>query len=349
MVLFFYAGIASGGYDPSGSVGAENLSIDNFTAQNFKVDTESVLADSMAPQMPATEAGTELAFYTTQLPTTTDFGRLLPFNALISPSTYVFYKGGYLGWSGFTSQFPSKMPGLWIERAVSWSWYATLPLGGWARELLYLPTALPISIFEVYPDGYVTKYDPGSTQPGFYYLWYYADAPGRHLNVLRDGSIYSNIVVIDVYGIPESRPVPPKPIPPTPDPKLECEKKPLCFWDEANKECICTAPNPVAECEKNPYCQWSDGQCLCTMPNPDDSERAKCEQSPNCDWIDGQCICRSPGPIPGPSPAVICQQNPGCIWENGRCICSNPEPIPGPVPNPEPAPEPVPNPDLDSA
>ena len=134
ITLFFFMGLAVGGHDLSGSVGAENLTTANPIVRSLETDTVSALTNAMAPQVPATESGTEIAFYTTQSPTKTELKGLMPFNVQSSPSTYVFYKGSYLGWNGFTSQFPSTSPGLWIERSVSWSWYATMPLGSWALE-----------------------------------------------------------------------------------------------------------------------------------------------------------------------------------------------------------------------
>jgi hypothetical protein len=344
MALFFFTGLALGGFDLSASAGVVNFSTSDTAVQGLFTNEGSALADALAPQTTATDPGTEMAFYTQQPPTKTDQKTLLPFNVKASPSTYVFYKGSYLGWSGFTSQFPNTSPGLWIERSVSWSWYATMPLGGWARELLYVPAASPVSMYEIYPGGYVTKYDLGFVKPGYYYIWYYADTPGRHLDVLGVSGGYSNMVVIDVYTISV-----PKPTPPKPDPKKECENRPTCHWSDAYQQCYCTGfipENPEKQkCEQKSYCSWVNGQCLCTMPNPDDQERVKCEQNPDCDWIDGQCICRNepmpgpvpnpnpepmPGPVPnpnpeptpGPSPAEICQQNPGCYWANGQCLCT---------------------------
>jgi hypothetical protein len=209
ITVFFFTGIALGGYDLSGTTGTENLTAADPIVQSLETDTGSALANAMAPQVSATESGTEIAFYTTQSPTKTELKGLMPFNAQSSPSTYVFYKGSYLGWNGFTSQFPSTSPGLWIERSVSWSWYATMPLGAYARELLYVPAPSPITLYEVYPSGFVTKYNLGFVQPGYYYIWFYADTPGRHLDVFSVTSGYSNMVVIDVYSVQQSKPVRP--------------------------------------------------------------------------------------------------------------------------------------------
>ncbi len=347
ITFFFFIGIALGGYDISGSTGTENLTAANPIVQSLETDTGSALANAMAPHAPATASGTEIAFYTTQSPTKTELNGLNPFNAQSSPSTYVFYKGNYLGWNGFTSQFPSTSPGLWIERSVSWSWYATMPLGAYARELLYVPVPSPITMYEVYPSGFVMKYNLGFVQSGYYYIWYYADTPGRHLDVFSVTGGYSNMVVIDVYSVQQPRPVPPKPVPPTP--KQQCEKNPLCNW--VNGQCLCTGllpENPEkVKCEQNPNCNWVNGQCLCTMPNPDDQEKISCEQNPDCDWVDGQCLCR--GLRPEDPEKVKCEQNPDCNWVNGRCLCTglNP-PAPEPQPEPTPMPGPVPNPNPES-
>lgn len=309
IALFLSAGIALGGYDLSGSEKAEKLSISSSALQGLEVDAET-LAAAQVPQMIATEAGTEQAFYTTQTPTKNELKTLLPFDIDVSPVTHVFFKGSYLGWNGFAAQYPGAFPGLWIERSVSWSWYATMPLGSWARELLYVPTTSPIYMFEVYPGGYVMKYNLGSVQPGYYYIWYYADAPGRHLSVFGSNSGYSNTVTIDVYAIHQFRP---KPL----DPRKECEKNSLCVWENGKCNCFKPSPNPVAECEKNPNCDWVNGQCLCRglepLPGP--------LPSPDPEPVPQPAPNPFPEPTPGPNKAAICQQNPGCHWANGQCLC----------------------------
>jgi hypothetical protein len=326
ITLFFFTGIALGGYDLSGSTGAENLTATDPTVQSLETDTGSALADALAPQVPAAQPGTQLALYVSQNPVKTDLKGLKPFNVKVSPSTNVFYDGSYLRWNGFISQFPGTSAGLWIEGSAGWSWYATMPLNGWSRELLYVPTASPISMYDIYPSGFVMRYNLGVVQPGYYYLWYYADTPGRHIDVFGTSSGYSNKVIVDVYTmytISVTKPMPPKPVPP--DPQKECEKRGFpCVWQDG--ACICTpAPNPVAECEKTPGCFWADGQCQCP-PGPVPNPVAECEKQPGCFWADGQCQC-PPGPVPNPTP----------------------EPMPGPVPNPtpEPMPGPVPNPNPD--
>ena len=310
IILFLLTGIALGGYDLSGSEKAENLSISTSALQGLEADADA-LAAAEVPQLTATDAGTEQAFHTTQTPTKAELNTLLPFDVDVSSSTHVFFKGSYLGWNGFAAQYPSASPGLWIERSVSWSWYATMPLGSWARELLYVPAASPISMFEVYPGGYVMKYNLGSVQPGYYYIWYYADTPGRHLSVFGSNSGYSNIVTIDVYATHRAKP---KPL----DPKKECEKNPLCVWENGKCDCFKPSPNPVAECEQNSNCDWVNGQCLCRgfdpMPGP--------VPDPDPEPVPQPVPNPFPEPSPGPNEAAICQQKPGCHWANGQCLCT---------------------------
>jgi hypothetical protein len=296
------------------------MTISDFSSLVPLSNVQDAFVDTGAPQAPSAGAGTEIAAYTEQAPPTTDLKKLMPSAVLTSPPRYMYYNGDYLAWNDFSTTFPSNNPGLWIERAVSWTFYATLPWGGWTRELIYVPQASPVTMYEIYPSGYVLGYNLGLVQPGYYYIWYYADAPGRHSSIFSTNSGYSNAVIIDVYSASNYI----KPNPPTPK------------------------PSPKEECEKNPLCDWSNGQCYCRGLDPVDPEKQKCEANPLCDWINGQCLCRGldPQPMPGPvpNPVAECEANPLCDWVNGQCLCRglDPQPMPGPVPNPNPEPDPEP-------
>jgi hypothetical protein len=331
LIIWIVAGLlllaipAFGGLDQSGAIGSKNLSMADFNALGLGGSQESAVVEAEAPQLTAEEAGTEQATYTDQTPPAADIERLMPSSIEANPPLYMYYNGNYLAWSAFTTTFPFNQPGLWIERSVSWSSYATLPLGSWTQELLYVPADSLLTMYEVYPGGYVMEYNLGSVQPGYYLIWYYADTLGRHYNMFATRSGYSNTVIIDVY------PVGPSPKPkPAPNPKKECEKDSLCKWENGVCDCFHPAPNPVAECEKKSYCHWADGQCLCTMPDP---EKEKCEANPLCDYVNGHCYCRGlnpqpepkPGPEPfnpAPNPVAECEQNPSCHWANGGCLCT---------------------------
>jgi hypothetical protein len=331
--------ISLGGLDQSGNSGAENLTISEFNALVPAGNLESSFVDTGAPLATSGDAGTEVAAYTDHAPPIADLKTLMPSAVLANPPRYMYYNGDYLAWNDFTNTFPTNNPGLWIERAVSWTLYATLPLGGWTRELIYVPQASPVTLYEIYPSGYVMGYSLGLVQSGYYYIWYYADSPGRHRNLIATNSGYSNAVIIDVYSS-IVRPVPK----PTPDLRKECEARSsdtqTCEWRDGRCQCYMKpAPNPVADCEARSTdaqtCEWSDGRCQCYMkpaPNP----VADCESNPLCDYVGGQCYCRGynpepmPGPVPNPNPEPepfnpapnpVANCPDGCYYANGRCNC----------------------------
>ena len=89
-------------------------------------------------------------------------------------------------------------------------------------------------MYESYPGGYILGYNMGVVQPGYYYIWYYADTLGRHSSIISTNAGYSNAVVVDVYPKVHYS----KTNPPEPSPKEECESKPYCHW--VNGQCLCT-------------------------------------------------------------------------------------------------------------
>ncbi len=352
LALLLLSGLALGGYDLSGGEDALNMSLLSFNAMGAEGLSDETDLVAGAPQVAATDQGTELAAYTDQAPPASDLGRVMQFDISANYPMYIFYDRGYLGWSNFKATFPSDKPGLWIEKAAGWSWYATLPLGGWSRELLYVPDPSEITLYEIYPAGFVRGYDLGYAEAGYHIIWYYADSPGRHSTILASNSGYSNAVVVDVYS-PIIRPKP------APDPRKECEKRSNdrqnCYWSDGACRCVPKpAPNPVAECQARSNdeqnCYWSNGGCHC-VPKPAPNPVAECEDR-GCQWYDGDCHCDIPGPVP--NPVDDCESNPQCDYVNGNCYCRGidpepePEPMPGPVPNPypdiDPMPGPVPNP-----
>ena len=336
LAYFLLVSFSFGGLDQAGQVDAKNLTISDFDAMVQESDAD-IIASAGAPLETSADLGTETAVYTTQAPPSADLGKLMPSAVQNSPPMYMYYNGDYLAWKDFSTVFPRSRPGLWIERAVSWTQYSTLPLGGWARELIYVPSDSPIVLYEIYPSGFVKGYNLGFAKSGYYYIWYYADTAGRHRSILATIGGYSNSVIVDVYSMAT------RARPNQPTPKEECEKRPYCQW--VNGQCLCTMP-PISEKEKclqNPDCSWVNGQCLCTIPDP---EKEQCEKNPLCDWVNGQCFCR--GDIDPEK--ENCLENPDCSWADNKCLCRGlepPNPMPEPVPNPEPEPEPfipAPNP-----
>jgi len=337
-------GVSLGGLDQSGSIVEKNLTLSDFDAMVPDASDNGMVADFGAPQATAQVPGTDVAAFTQQVPSNLQIGTLMPSTVLSNPPRYMYYGGNYLSWNDFSAAFSANRPCLWIERAVSWSMYATLPLGGWARELMFVPTASSITMYEVYPGGFVRGYDLGFAQPGYYYIWYYADSPGRHRSMIATSRGYSNQVVVDVYS---TSAIGPYIGPSQPDPRVQCEKNPLCSY--VNGHCYCTGliddpakreceKNPLCsyvnghcyctgliddpakrECESNPQCDYVDGHCYCRGLDPDNPEKANCEQNPQCSWSNGQCYCR--GLDPDNPEKANCEQNPQCSWSNGQCYC----------------------------
>ncbi len=302
VALLLLTGTCLGSYDLSGSTSGaaasttENLTMQSFNALGISLSEADALAGAGASQATASAAGTELGAYTEQAPRGSEIGRLISANIMSSPPSYIYYDGSYLGWSDFTTAIPSGSAGMWVERSAGWSWYATLPRGSWARELLYVPSASPVTIYEIYPSGSVRRYNLGSVQPGYYYIWFYADVAGRHRSVFTTNSGTSNTVVIDVYSVPSPyRPV---------------------------------RPSAKDQCEQNPECDYVNGHCYCRGYLPD-NDREECEQNPTCHYVNGQCFCTGynpepePEPGPVPNPVAECEQNPTCHYvSGGNCYCT---------------------------
>ena len=232
--------LSLGGMDQSGNINAENMTISEFNTQVPLSDAQDSFVDTGAPQATSEDGGTEMAAYTEQAPPNADLNKLMPSAVLNNPPRFMYYNGNYLPWNDFSTTYPSNSPGLWIERAVGWTLYATVPRGGWTRELIYVPQASPVNMYEIYPGGYVLSYSLGMVQPGFYTIWYYADTSGRHRSLFSTNSGYSNAVTIDVY--PAGNYIKINPPLPNPPPGKSARKI-LCKWENGKCNCI-PAPNP---------------------------------------------------------------------------------------------------------
>jgi len=226
---------ALGGFD-SGGISAENLSMSNSTAASIIDEIKEASLVDAAPQVPASGPGDAMAIYTSLEPSQADQMKLMPIDLSRNPLSFIYYKGRYQTWEKFSSAFPGTSPGLWIEGNEGWTWYASMPQDHWVRGLLYVPTASPLSMYEVRPGEFAKMFDLEPVQPGYYYLWYYADSPGRHLSLFAANKTNSNAVTIDVYS---------NPMPSTSDSQGQCEQNPLCHWSDG--QCLCTGENPETE------------------------------------------------------------------------------------------------------
>ncbi len=137
--------LSLGGMDQSGNINAENMTISEFSTHGSgsAMRRTPLLIPVRLRQTSDGWAEQRWPSFTEQAPPTADLNKLMPSAVLNSPPRFMYYNGNYLPWNDFSTTYPSNSPGLWIERAVGWTLYATLPRGGWTRELIYVPQASP--------------------------------------------------------------------------------------------------------------------------------------------------------------------------------------------------------------
>jgi hypothetical protein len=138
------------------------------------------------------------AISTTQAPPVTQQKVLLSYNVQTAPPTAVYFSGTFMPWASFYQVFPSNTPALWVASSAGWSWYATCPVGGWVQNLMYVPYTGTMKLYEFYPSGIIKLYSYGFHTPGYKYIWFYADTPGRHISLFTVFDKPSNYIVIDV-------------------------------------------------------------------------------------------------------------------------------------------------------
>ena len=141
---------------------------------------------------------TVTAVYYTQAPPIEQQNVLLTYNIQTAPPAAVYYSGSYLPWTSFYQVFPANSPALWIASSVGWSWYATCPVDGWMRELMYVPVTGTMKVYDLYPDGTTKYYSYGFATPGYKYRWFRVDTPGRYMTMLTIADIPSNYIITDV-------------------------------------------------------------------------------------------------------------------------------------------------------
>lgn len=134
-----------------------------------------------------------MAVYSMQAPAANMQRALLTYNQSLTGSVYS--NGTYIPGS---SLMPGASPIFWVETSSGWSWYASVPLGSWARELMYIPTAGPVQVYEISPSGMTQAYDLGQAQSGYSYIWFNGNVQGRHTSMFTVNGIPSNAVMIDV-------------------------------------------------------------------------------------------------------------------------------------------------------
>lgn len=200
VLAFLGAGTASAGFGEKLSAAEESLpSLSSSTAEEGQAEPPASVDAKTAA----------VAAYSEQAPPSSDQGKLLSYDVETGAPASVYYGGKYVGWSSFTATFPATSPAFWIATSGGWSWYATVPQGGWARELMYLPIDGNVDVYEIYPSGITQTTLIGTVSKGYHYIWFNGDVPGRHITIFALNGIASNAVMVDVTSAPPSPPKPP--------------------------------------------------------------------------------------------------------------------------------------------
>lgn len=150
--------------------------------------------------MPMPTDATGLAAYTQAAPPASERQTLLTYNTAAGQMQPVYYSGTYVPWSSFTGGYPGSYPLFWAASQSGWSWYASLPLGAWVQELMFIPVAGSVKVYEIYPTGMTQLTDFGFASPGYKYIWFNGDTAGKHITIFTVGDLPSNAVTIDVGG-----------------------------------------------------------------------------------------------------------------------------------------------------
>jgi hypothetical protein len=179
---------------PAMQVGAYPFPISSEKSSSIQIGQ----TQTPTPGIGAVSTGTFTAVSTTQNPPVTQQKVLLNYNVQTAPPTAVYFSGTFMPWDSFNQLFPSKSPALWVASSAGWSWYATCPVGGWIQNLMYVPYTGTMKLYEFYPDGSIKLYSYGFNTPGYKYIWFYADTPGRHISLFTVFDKPSNYVVLDV-------------------------------------------------------------------------------------------------------------------------------------------------------
>lgn len=184
---------ALGAQIPGGQEATQYLAQADPGAQNYGANMATV------PMMADTSA-TAMATYAQQAPPASERQTLLNYNAAAGQTQSVYYSGTYVPWNNFIGSYPGNYPLFWAASQTGWSWYTTLPLGTWVQELMFIPMAGNIKVYEIYPTGMTQATDFGFAAAGYKYLWFNGDTAGRHITIFTVGGVPSNAVTIDVGG-----------------------------------------------------------------------------------------------------------------------------------------------------
>jgi hypothetical protein len=180
-----------------GSYAGSNGSSFNAYPKESSANSQTTSASATQPAATAPISGAEA--YVFPEPPDSEKDALLNYNVLTGAPSLVYYHQIMMDWRTFVSSFPKNAPMLWINTQGGWQWYSTCPLGGWLQEVIFIHEKGNLRMYESYPDQTVVYYDFGIAAPGYHYLWFNGDTPGRRSQLITVNDMPSNALVLDVF------------------------------------------------------------------------------------------------------------------------------------------------------
>jgi hypothetical protein len=182
---------------PYGSYSGSNGSSFNVYPKGSSANSKTT--SSSATQPAATAPASSAEAYVFSEPPNSEKDTLLNYNVVSGAPTQVFYHMIVLDWRTFVSSFPKDRPMFWVNTNDGWQWYSTCPLGGWLQEIIFINEKGNLRMYETNPDQTVIYYDFGIASPGYHYIWFNGDTPGRQSQLITVNDMPSNALVFDVY------------------------------------------------------------------------------------------------------------------------------------------------------
>jgi hypothetical protein len=187
---------------PYGSYSGSNGSSFNVYPKGSSANSKTT--SSSATQPAATAPASSAEAYVFSEPTESEKDVLLKYTAPNEENSLVYYHNIMLDWRTFVSSFPEDRPMFWVNTKGGWQWYSTCPLGGWLKEIMFIPKSGKLRMYETYPNQTVYYYDYGYATPGYHYIWFNGDTPGKHTQFITVDHIPSNVLFFDVSASDEA-------------------------------------------------------------------------------------------------------------------------------------------------
>jgi hypothetical protein len=184
-----------------GSYAGLNGSSFNTHTKELSANNNTASASATPPAATAPTSSAEA--YVFSEPAEPEKDVLLNYTVPNEEQSLVYYHNIMLDWRTFVSSFPQNIPMFWVKTQGGWQCYSMCPLGGWLKEIMFIPDSGRLRMYETYPNQTVFYYDFGYATPGYHYIWFNGDTPGRHVQMITVDHMPSNVLIFDVSSSSE--------------------------------------------------------------------------------------------------------------------------------------------------